>query len=170
MDDIRPDGPRSNRIPNLGKIHKQMKKIILSILLIAYAVLSSTFMGSAYGDWAGYGIIFCIPCWLIIGGYYLYLIWRKEKAAGADILLLPLLQKIGIYKSYDDTERDKKNLVKTSLPFLLSLATCPLLASVLTECDRDFNGILLIMIAPVVLIISLVLGAKQDWLNKSKQN
>lgn len=153
----------------MGKIHKQMKKIILSLLLIAYAILSCSFMG-AYGDWVDASAIICIPCWLIIGGYYLYLIWRKEKATGADILLLPLLQKIGIYKSYDDTERDKKNLAKTSLPFLLSLAACPLLVSILTACDDHFNGIILIMIVPIMLIISLVLAAKQDWLNKSKQN
>lgn len=153
-----------------------MKKIILSILLIVYAIFSMTFMDDRDDVWTGIGLVFYLPCWLIIGLYYLRLIWRKNKVSGADMLSLPLLQKIGIFKSYDDSEQDRKVLAKTMVPFLLSFIICPMLVSIIAK-DYYFDDYenskylsLILLIVPVVLIISLVLGAKQDWLNKSKQN
>ena len=56
-----------------------MKKIILSILLIVYAIFSMTFMDDRDDVWTGIGLVFYLPCWLIIGLYYLRLIWRKNK-------------------------------------------------------------------------------------------
>lgn len=183
MDDIRLDGSRSNRIPNLGKIHKQMKKIILSILLIAYAIISTATIGcNAHDPSDVVGVAILTPCWLIFGVYYLRLIWRKKKVTGADMLLLPMLQIIGIHKNYTDSDRDKTMLAKTTIPFLLSFAICPILISLMSIVFAycyDSEGVvfainlihlLILFIIPITLIAGIILAAKQDWLNKSKQN
>lgn len=98
------------------------------------------------------------------------------------MLLLPMLQIIGIHKNYTDSDLDKKMLAKTTIPFLLSFAICPILISLMSIVFAygyysegvvfaiNLIHLLILFIIPITLIAGIILAAKQDWLNKSKQN
>lgn len=114
---------------NSGKNRISFKRILINIALslglLIYIKYSLYFV---QGNLKIFGEIFYLPCFLIIAIYYLFLIWSNTKVTGAKMLLLPLLQKINIFKTYNDSLRDRKDLAKTMLPFLLSMVICPMLS------------------------------------------
>lgn len=143
------------------------KKTILSLLLIVYILFSLLFMGSKYEEIYSFGW-FYIPFWGVICIHYLCLIWKESKMSGANMLFLPLLQKIKLFESYNDTLQERKELAKTSLPFILSMFICPMLASLLciTHIRSNTTPILLLLLPPFTLIASLAISAVHGWSNK----
>lgn len=145
-------------------------KIFSSLALLIYIYCSMYFMLEGDGL-TGCGVIFYIPCFSIIGIYYLLLIWRKGKVAGTQILLLPLLQKVNLFKTYVNTPKDKQALVKTVLPFLLSMGICPMLTSILygnyyLNNEQNILLMIILLLPPSILVISFAKSFAQCWINQ----
>lgn len=154
-------------------IKRISKNIALSLGLLVYITCSLTFVNE--GDaLTACGVIFYIPCFIIIVVYYLWLIWSKAKVTGAKMLFLPLLQKISLFKTYNDKPTCKKELAKTILPFLLSMIICPMLTSILYEnvYRRSQHEwlITLLVIPPIILVISIAKSSVQSWVGQNDRN
>lgn len=146
--------------------------IILSMALIIYMCSSLSFMDEGDGLTAC-GVIFYIPCCFIITTYYLWLIWSKGKATGAKMLLLPLLQRVNLFRTYHDDLKGKIELAKTVLPFLLSVFICPMLTSILyyNVCYNKHSQqewlMVILLLPPVILVISLAKSWVQSWVSQN---
>lgn len=154
-------------------LKKLLLKILLTAALILYMLSSLTFMNQGDGLTAC-GVILYIPCFLIIGIYYLILIWRNKSVSGAEIFLLPLLNKINLFKSYHDNRDCKKELVKTVLPFLLSVFICPMLTSIIfINCydryhHKGSDALILVLLIPlIILAFSIIKQYAKNWINQS---
>ncbi|MCH5328803.1 MAG: hypothetical protein J1E02_07260 [Coprobacter sp.] len=157
-------------------IKRILINIALSLSLLAYVCFSLLFMAEEE-VLTVCGVIFYIPCCGIIVIYYLWLIWNKEKITGAQILLLPLLQKVNKFKAYRDNPKDKKELVKTIMPFLLSMVICPMLTTILFISFSGYNRhsqqewlIMILLIPPLILVISFFKRFVQDWVTQSSHS
>ncbi len=161
-----------------GSKHKKYRSkqlilnIILSMALVIYMCSSLSFMDEGDGLTAC-GVIFYIPCCCIIATYYLWLIWSKGKVTGAKMLLLPLLQKVNLFKTYKDDLKGKIELAKTVLPFLLSVFICPMLTSILyyNVCYNKHSQqewlMVILLLPPVILVISLAKSLVQSWVSQN---
>lgn len=149
-----------------------LKNIALSFILLVYIIGSLFFMDEGDGLTAC-GVIFYIPCYCIIVTYYLWLIWSKGKATGAKMLLLPLMQRVNLFRTYKDNFDGKVELAKTVLPFLLSVFICPMLTSILyyNVCYNKHSQqewlIVILLLPPVILVISLAKSWVQSWVNQN---
>lgn len=156
------------------RFKRLLKRIALSLSLLAYIICSLTFVDD--GDaLTACGVIFYIPCFIIMLIYYLRLIWSNAKITGAKMLLLPLLQKINMFKAYNDNTTCKKELARTVLPFLLSMIICPILTSILYENvlhHRSQHGwlMILLLIPPIILVISIAKSFVQSWAGQKDHN
>lgn len=151
-----------------------LKRIALSLSLSAFIICSLTFVDE--GDaLTACGVIFYIPCFIIMLIYYLRLIWSNTKVTGAKMLLLPLLQKFNMFKAYNDNTTCKKELAKTALPFLLSMIICPILTNILYVNlfhRRGQHGwlMILLLIPPIILVISITKSIVQSWAGQKGHN
>lgn len=156
------------------RFKRLLKRIALSLSLLAYIICSLTFVDE--GDaLTACGVIFYIPCFIIMLIYYLRLIWSNTKVTGAKMLLLPLLQKFNMFKAYNDNTTCKKELAKTVLPFLLSMIICPILTSILYENVFHRRGqhgwlMILLLIPPIILVISITKSIVQSWAGQKDHN
>ena len=147
-------------------------KIILSFVMIVYCISSLSFIDEGDGLTV-FGIIFYIPCFVVLVAFYLYLLWRRQQISGSDILLLPLLQRVKLFKSYSNTTDEKKALTQTTLPFILSMIICPMLTSILyfnvryNEPEELGWLIIFLFIPPILLLAGLATGFSKYWINKS---
>ena len=167
-----------NMVNVCGSNHKKYRSkqiiinIILSLALIIYMCSSLSFMDEGDGLTAC-GVIFYIPCCFIIATYYLWLIWSKGKATGAKMLLLPLLHRVNLFRTYQDDLKGKIELAKTVLPFLLSVFICPMLTSILyyNVCYNKHSQrewlIVILLLPPVILLISLAKSWVQSWVSQN---
>ena len=139
-----------------SSIKQMILKILMSAALIFYPLFSMAFMEEGDGLTAC-GLIFYVPIFCTIAIYYLYLIWGKKKISGAKILLLPLLQKINVFKTYKDNIDDRTVLAKAVLPFIISMMTCPMFTSILYENYnhhyRHNEWLMIVLLLPLVLLI-----------------
>lgn len=146
--------------------------IVLSMALIIYMCSSLSFMDEGDGLTAC-GVIFYLPCCFIIATYYLWLIWSKGKVTGAKMLLLPLLQRVNLLRTYQDDLKGKIELAKTVLPFLLSVFICPMLTSILyyNVCYNKHSQqewlMVILLLPPVILVISLAKSWVQSWVSQN---
>ena len=175
-------GLMKNKIENMVNVrdskHKKYRSkqlilnIILSMALMIYLCNSLSFMDEGDGLTAC-GVIFYIPCYFIIMTYYLWLIWSKGKATGAKMLLLPLLQRVNLFRTYQDDLKGKIELAKTVLPFLLSVFICPMLTSILyyNVCYNKHSQqewlMVILLLPPVILVISLAKSWVQSWVSQN---
>ena len=175
-------GLMKNKTENMvnvsGSKHKKYRSkqiilnIILSMALIIYMCSSLSFMDEGDGLTAC-GVIFYIPCCFIITTYYLWLIWSKGKATGAKMLLLPLLQRVNLFRTYQDDLKGKIELAKTVVPFLLSVFICPMLTSILyyNVCYNKHSQqewlMVILLLPPVILVISLAKSWVQSWVSQN---
>lgn len=146
--------------------------IILSMALIIYVCLSLSFMAEGE-ELTACGVFFYIPCYSIIVVYYLWLIWSNRKITGDKILLLPLLQKVNLFKIYKDDFNGRIELVKTVLPFLLSIFICPMLTSILYDGRHGRYQewlMVILLLPPVILAISLTKRLMQSWVNQKNDH
>lgn len=146
--------------------------IVLSMGLIIYMCSSLSFMDEGDGLTAC-GVIFYLPCCFIISTYYLWLIWSKGKVTRAKMLLLPLLQRVNLLRTYKDDLKGKIELAKTVLPFLLSVFICPMLTSILyyNVCYNKHSQqewlMVILLLPPVILVISLAKSWVQSWVSQN---
>lgn len=149
-----------------------LKNIALSFILLVYIIGSLFFMSEGDGLTAC-GVIFYIPCFIIMLIYYLLLIWSEGKATGAKMLLLPLLQRVNLFRTYQDDLKGKIELAKTVLPFLLSVFICPMLTSILyyNVCYNKHSQqewlIVILLLPPVILVISIAKSRVQSWVSQN---
>lgn len=108
-----------------------------------------------------------VPWYIILFVYYTKLLWSKKAVTGEKILLLPLLQKISLFKNYSaDNITMKKQLVKTVLPCILT-SLCPIFAYSIDECIFEDEHIVLFLCSftfILLLVINLVKAYSAKWL------
>lgn len=123
--------------------------------------------------WCHFVASFYDPLYIIFFVYYACLIWSKKDVTGEKMLLLPLLQKIHLFKEYSNSSiAMKKELIKIVLPFLITSIICPFIATLIywscNERDLDIY-VLLLVIAPILFIINLTKAYAQKWLYSQEQ-
>lgn len=155
----------------LSTITKIVMKYILSFVILIYIFFSLWFIHEGNGNSLSLcGLFFYIPCFSVIVFYYLYLIWSKNKITGDKVLLLPLLQKINLFRSYSNSRSDRIVLAKTTLPFLLSLIIFPILTTIFSNMmpfgENDIL-IILLLIPPIILIYNCTKLAINNWTKQS---
>ena len=111
-------------------------------------------------------LIVYILYYLAYGIYYIHLIWRKKGVKGEDVLLLPFLNKIGIYKDITDEYNLKRKLLQTVLPILIISILSPILFAVF-----DYGLSVLAYFLPFIAwVVFFIYAYSSEWLNKSKSN
>lgn len=107
------------------------KKFGISLLLAAFCFV-------------GIGSLYYFPIFILLFIYYEYLIWRKKSVNVTDVLLLPLLQRVGLYKNIDDTYVLKKKLLvfASVLVGTIFIAYCTFGLS-LDDYDAENEGIII---------------------------
>ena len=119
-----------------------------------------------YGEF----IFFYIPYYLIFSVYYFYLIWRNKKVKGEDILLLPLLNKLGIYKEFIDEYSQRKKLLQSTLPILITSILAPLIA-LFFEANRSYDSAPYGLVLPIIAwTIFFIYTYCSEWLNSSNNS
>ena len=120
-------------------------------------------------------IIIYIPYYLFLSIYYIRLIWRYNgKISKEQLLLLPVLQKIGLLKDYKPLERvDRQKLFSTSFYGLILSVLCPaIVATMYYGMARgivEYYGLCYILLSlPVVAWgIGLARASFFDWISIS---
>lgn len=92
----------------------------------------------------GIGSLYYFPIFILLFIYYEYLIWRKKSVNVTDVLLLPLLQRVGLYKNIDDTYVLKKKLLvfASVLVGTIFIAYCTFGLSI-DDYDGENEGIII---------------------------
>lgn len=116
--------------------------------------------------------LFYCPFYLIIGVYYLYLIWRKEEVQSEDILLYPLLKKIGVYSDISDLYLLRKTLLFTTVPLLLATIIISLLVvSIDSISPEDYGevsiGSFILSLPVIAWILFFVYIYGKKWLDNA---
>lgn len=163
---------KQNRIPKTNIKKKQWKvdkKILLSLVIIGGGFAICVEMEELYYE---LNCLFYYPFYLIIGVYYLYLIWRKKELQSEDILLYPLLKKIGVYSDISDLYLLRKALLFTTVPLLLATIIISLLVvSIDSISPEDYGDVSIgsfILSLPVMAwIVFFVVAYGKKWLNNA---
>lgn len=159
--------------------HKiQWKKIGISILIVGICI---TIWGCLIGMNYDYNAIFYVPFYLIVMSWYLYLLWRKAPATSEDCLLLPLLQKIGLFKSYTNDYELRKTVLKTFVPVYIGTFAISAIVVILNDilCPGGYHseypddisiGSFILFIPIVAWITFFVYSYGFQWVNNVKDN
>lgn len=119
-------------------------------------------------------IITYIPMFIILYVYYVRLIWKHgRRITKEQLLLLPLLQKISIFRDYSGDIEDRKRLFSTSFYGIVLSVLCTAIVSTMyydmSHGIRDYYGIcyMLLSLPIVIWIIGITRAAFQNWLSIS---
>lgn len=119
-------------------------------------------------------IITYIPMFIILYVYYVRLIWKHgRKVTKEQLLLLPLLQKINIFRDYSGDIEDRKRLFSTSFYGIILSVLCTAIVSTMYYDMyygiRDYYGIcyMLLSLPIAIWIIGISRAAFQNWLSIS---
>lgn len=152
---------------------KHWKKICISILIVGICtILMICFIGLSYY----YNAIFYEPFYLILMVWYIYLLWKNAPISAGDYLLLPLLQKIGLFKSYSNDYDLRKALLKTFVPVYAGTIIISTIVVILnTILSPSYNheisiGSVILFIPIMAWIIFFVYSYGSQWVNKVKRN
>lgn len=151
------------------KLWKVGKKLLLSLVIIGSGVTICVEMEELYYE---LNCLFYYPFYLIIGVYYLYLTWRKEKVQSEDILLYPLLKKVSIYSDISDLYLLRKALLFTTVPLLLATIIISLLVvSISSISPEDYGkvsiGSFILSLPVMAWIVFFVYVYGKKWLNNT---
>lgn len=127
-----------------------------------------------------YNAIFYVPFYIIVMIWYIYLVWRRQSSTGEDYLMLPLLQRIGLYKKeYKSQYEIRKSLLATFVPIYVGTIFISSIVALLNELicpggnhseysdDITIGSIILfIPIITWVIFGGYIYGT--EWLNRSK--
>jgi uncharacterized membrane protein len=144
---------------------KYVAKVLLTLVMACFFIVSYNLMDEY--RWSFFLSFFYAPWFIVLFVYYASLIWSKSTVTGEKVLLLPLLQKIHLFKEYSNSITMKRELIKTILPFLTTSTICPFVATLIYwSCNKRNLDIyvLLLIIAPILLIINLTKAYSQKWL------
>lgn len=152
------------------------KKIFISIIIVG---ICTTLWGCIIGMNYSYNAIFYVPFYLIVMSWYLYLLWRKAPATSEDYLLLPLLQKIRLFKSYLSDYELRKAVLKTFVPVYIGTFAISAIVVILNDilCPGGYHseypddisiGSFILFIPIVVWITFFVYSYGSQWVNNVK--
>lgn len=100
--------------------------------------------------------------------YYIYLIWRKREVKGEDVLLLPLLNRLGIYKSISDKGMQKRKLLKSMLPILIVSVISPILFYIFDENRLNTLAAFSFFLPFIAWGVFLIYAYTSKWLNNDR--
>ncbi len=149
----------------LKVIAKYVVKVLLTLVMVCFFIVSYNLMDEY--QWSFFLSFFYAPWFIVLFVYYTSLVWSKNTITGEKVLLLPLLQKMNLFKEYSNSITMKRELIKTILPFLITSTLCPFVATLIYWSCNDRNldiYVLLLIIAPILLIINLTKAYSQKWL------
>jgi hypothetical protein len=157
------------KINTKKKLWKVGKKLLLSLVIIGGGIAICVQMEELYYE---LNCLFYCPFYLIIGVYYLYLIWRKEEVQSEDILLYPLLKKIGVYSDISDLYLLRKTLLFTTVPLLLATIIISLLVvSIDSISPEDYGevsiGSFILSLPVIAWILFFVYIYGKKWLDNA---
>lgn len=117
------------------KINYKEKKFyfqaLVSILIMAFcSIVGGCIIGLEYFINA----FFYVPFYIIVICYYLWIVWSKQQITGERILMLPLLNKMGIYKDLKSDYEIRRKLVYNFAPVLFGT----ILISVIVVINGDY--------------------------------
>lgn len=159
-----------------AEIHKIKKCCakILATIIIAFFFLSCTFWIDEGVDCLSFLALFYCPWIFFMFCYYTYILWSKKNVTGERLLLLPVLQRLHLFKDYSSNIDKKKELLKTTLPVIFTSIICPFIATLISDSQHDDENFMLsfflLIIAPILIIVNLVKAYSQKWLNSQEQN
>ena len=151
------------------KLWKVGKKLLLSLVIIGGSFAICVQMEELYYE---LNCLFYYPFYLIIGVYYLYLIWRKKEVQSEEIVLYPLLKKIGIYSNISDHYLLRKALLMTVVPLLLvTISISLLVVSIDSISPKDSGevsiGSFILSLPVVAWIVFFVYVYGKKWLDNT---
>lgn len=126
-------------------------KIGISLLIVAFCLIVA---GCVHGQEYYVNAFFYWPFYIIVMCYYLGVIWSKEKVTGERILMLPLLNKMGIYNDLKSAYDIRRKLVYNFAPILVLTIT---ISSIVIVSYAYINDEYEITIGSVVLSIPVFL-------------
>lgn len=149
------------------RLWKIGKKLLLSFIIIGGSLAICVQMEELYYE---LNCLFYCPFYVIIGVYYLYLIWRKKEVQSEDIVLHPLLKKIGIYSDISDHYLLRKTLLFTIVPLLLVTILISLLViSIDSISPEDYGevsiGSFILSLPVIAWIVFFVYVYGKKWLD-----
>lgn len=154
------------------------KKIVISIIIVG---ICTTLWGCIIGMNYSYNAIFYVPFYITVMVWYLYLLWRKPIASDEDYLLLPLLQKIGLFKSNTDDYELRKSLMKSFVPVYAGTIAISVIVVILNDilCPGGYYskysddisvGSFILFIPIVAWITFFIYSYGSQWVNNVKDN
>lgn len=151
------------------KLFKITKKLLLSFIIIVYSCIICRQMKDLYYE---LNLLFYCLFYLVVGVYYLYLVWKREKVQSEDILLYPLLKKIGIYSNISDYYLLRKLLLFSVVPLLLVTVLISLLVvSIDSISPEDYGevsiGSFILSLPVIAWIVFFVYVYGKKWLDNT---
>ena len=152
-----------------NRIWKIVKRLLLTIVIIIGSCIICTLMGD-YGYYIN--CYFYYPFYFIVTTYYTYLIWRKQEVYSEDIVLYPLLKKIGIYSDISDSYTLRKKLLLSVIPLsLVTILTSLLVVSISSLAPEDYGevsiGSFILSLPVIAWIVFFVYVYGRKWLNNA---
>lgn len=95
-----------------SKLNVNIKSIALHLLLSAIVIAICAVIPSCLGVYSYMGTIFYLPYYVIIGVYYLFLIWRRKKASNEDFFFICLTQENRNFYKYKGHFFIKKSTIE----------------------------------------------------------
>ena len=167
---------RKTKREHNSKLNVNIKSIALHLLLSVIVIAICAIIPSCLGDYSYMGTIFYLPYYVIIGVYYLFLIWRRKKASSEDLFLYTLLKKIGIFTNMKDTFLLRKALLRSVIPLLIITLLIPIFVlSMGDNCDDEYHiyhvlGEFLLCIPIIAWIIFFTYNYGKKWLESQNNN
>ena len=157
-----------NNTPSKNKTMYYLRKVIFTSIIIGFGFFSELLLVTfEYYENA----ILYFPVLSILTTYYIYLIWEKGDMSVEDILLRPLLNKVGLFCETTKSYSLKKKLFNNVVPLLISMIVIFLIILVLPspkEGDISIGNILLLLpIIGWIVFLTKEFGAK--WSSKTNR-
>lgn len=151
-------------------------KIGLAILIAGYCCLIGISLCCLNYH---YNAIFYVPFYLTVMIWYIYLVWRKQSSTGEDYFMLPLLQRIGLYKVCESQYEIRKSLLITFVPLYVGTLFISSIVALLNQLicpggngsgyDDDITiGSIILFIPVIAWVIFFGYSYGKQWLNSSK--
>lgn len=143
-----------------SKIGKCILKVLLSCVLIFIPVLLTTYaIEDFHYDVTWIAPVFYIPLYLLFVTWYIYLIWRKKKSTGEDVMLLPVWRKMGMFKNVEKTSTSRKELFFFIAPLMIITLSCNIFSLYV-------KNIFLPILPMILWALFFIYGYAKGWLNK----
>ncbi len=145
-----------------------LKKVIFTSIVIGFGCFSELLLFAF--EYYENAIIY-FPILGILTLYYVYLIWKKRDISFEDILLLPLLKKLGLFYKTTEAISVRKKLFYNVGGLLVSMVVVFLIILVLPSPNEEEISIgnILLLLPIIGWIIFFVKEFGVKWINKSTE-